>query len=66
MFTLLEFGFYVFALTFVHCVCIENEVMIAHVVSKGTAFKINGGSRSGTHYSSKCSAGGQAASVYRL
>lgn len=41
MFTLLEFGFYVFALTFVHCVCIENEVMIAYVVSKGTALKFN-------------------------
>lgn len=41
MFTLLEFGFNVFALTFVHCACIENEVMIAYVVSKGNALKIN-------------------------
>lgn len=41
MFTLLECGVYGFALTFVHCVCMGNEIMIPYVVSQETALRIN-------------------------
>lgn len=40
MFTLLEFGFYIFVLTFFPCVCIENEVMVPYIVSQETALGI--------------------------